>query len=275
MSKYDFECQNRIFRLIANVKMGILMSKQGKPTQCECQNRIRHSNWVGISYFDIQNSILTFAISQKIVLWHSKSYFDIGPESGNPILTFKSYFDIRYESENPILTFKIVFWHLSWVWKSYFDSQILFWHSIWVGKSYSDIQNPILTFKILVWHSHFWLFRLIASVKIGIWMSKQEFPTPCECQNRIQHSNWVGKSNFNIQNPILTFAMSQNFFLTFQILFWHLPWCWKSYFDHRYESENPILALKILFWHSHFWHFRLESDWQNRILKIKIGFSDS
>ena len=31
-----------------------------------------------------------------------------------------------------------------------------------------------------------------------------------------------------------------------KMLFWHS----KSYFDIRYESENPILILKILFWHS-------------------------
>ena len=76
--------------------------------------RFRYSNWVGKSYFDIQNPILTFELSRKIVFWHSKSYFDI-----------------RTESENRILTFKI-----------------LFWQSNWVGKSYFDIQNPILTFEL-------------------------------------------------------------------------------------------------------------------------------
>ena len=74
----------------------------------------RYSNWVGKSYFDIQNPILTFELSRKMLFWYSKSYFDI-----------------RTESENRILTFKI-----------------LFWHSNWVGKCYFDIQNPILTFEL-------------------------------------------------------------------------------------------------------------------------------
>ena len=97
-------------------------------------------NWVGKSYFDIRNAILTFELSRKML-------FDIQ----NPILTFdlcrkmlfwhsKSYFDIRIESENAILTF-----------------EILFWQSNRVGKSYFDIQNPILTFElsriIVFWHS--------------------------------------------------------------------------------------------------------------------------
>ena len=84
--------------------------------------QIWHSNWVGKLYFDIQNSILTFELSRKMIFRYSKSYFDI-----------------RTESENRILTFKI-----------------LFWHSNWVAKSYFDIQNPILTFelsrKIVFWH---------------------------------------------------------------------------------------------------------------------------
>ena len=45
-----------------------------------------------------------FALSPKILFWHSKSYFDI-----------------HTESENPISTFKILFWHSQWVGKSYFD----------------------------------------------------------------------------------------------------------------------------------------------------------
>ena len=154
--------------------------------------------------FDIQNPILTFAMSRKILFWHSKFYFDIQ----NSILTFalsrkilfwhsKSYFDIRYESDL-ILTFKILFCHSLWVGKSYFDIQnstltfplspkILFWHS----KSYCcESENPILTFKVLFWH-------LL----------------------------WVGKSYLDIQNSTLTFALSP------KILFWHS----KSYFHIRTE----------------------------------------
>ena len=42
------------------------------------------------------------------------------------------------------------------------------------------------------------------------------------------------------QNSILTFAMGR------KILFLHT----KSYFENRYESENPNLIFKILIWHS-------------------------
>ena len=37
----------------------------------------RYSNWVGKLYFDIQNPILTFELSRKILFWYSKSYLDI------------------------------------------------------------------------------------------------------------------------------------------------------------------------------------------------------
>ena len=149
MSKYDFACQNRIFRLGANVKIGFLMSKQEFPTECECQNkifRLTANGKIGFdirtesencilyskSYFDIgpesESPILTFAVSRKILLWYSKSYFDIGPESENPILIFKSYFDIRYQSENPILTFKIIFWH-SHFWHFRLKANVQIWFS--------------------------------------------------------------------------------------------------------------------------------------------------
>ena len=125
-----------------------------------------HSLWVGKSYSDIKNPILTFTKSQKILFWHSQSYFDIRYGSE------KSYFDIQ----NPIVRFalsrkiKNLFWHSPWIGK------ILIWHS----KSYCEIrtesenQNSLFNFKILFRPSH-----------------------------------WVGKSYFDIQNPISTFAMSR------------------------------------------------------------------
>ena len=138
-----------------------------------------HSNWVGKSNFDIQYSILTF--------W--KCYFDIQ----NPILTFelsrkivfcdsKSDFDIRTESGNAILTFEILFWHSNWVWKCYFDIRtesvnrfltfkILFRHSHSVGKSYFYIQNPILTFEM--------------SREMLFWYSKSYFDIRTESENAI------------------------------------------------------------------------------------------
>ena len=116
-----------------------------------------HSKSGRISYFDLQNPILTLEIGPNIVLWHSKSYFDI-----------------RTWDEYHIVTFKILFWHLNWGPISYFDIQypilkfkiepnvviwhwnILFWHSISDRISYFNIQNPILTFElrrnIVSWH---------------------------------------------------------------------------------------------------------------------------
>ena len=203
-------------------------------------------------YFDIQNSILTFELSWKIVFWHSKFYFDIRTELENAILISKIifwhsnwvekwYFDIlnpnfniRTESENAILIFKILFWHLNWVGTSCFlvqypiftfqlSRKIVFWHSI----SYFDIrtesENSILILKILFWHSN-WVGKSHFDIqKIPFWYSK-----------------WVGKWNFDIQNPVLTFEPS------LIIVFWQS----KSYFDIRSESENAILIFKILFWHS-------------------------
>ena len=42
----------------------------------------------GISYFDIQNLILTIEMGPKIAFWHSKSYFDIRTGAEYRILTF-------------------------------------------------------------------------------------------------------------------------------------------------------------------------------------------
>ena len=59
------------------------------------------NNYVGKSYFDIRNPILTFELSRKMLFWYSKSYFVI-----------------RTERDNRIFTFIILFWHSSWVGKS-------------------------------------------------------------------------------------------------------------------------------------------------------------
>ena len=141
----------------------------------------RYSDWVGKSYFDIQNLILRFELSRKILFWYPKSYFDI-----------------RTESENPILTFKILFWHSNWVGKSYLNIQ-----NVNVGKTYFDIQTPILTFAL--------------SRKILFWYSKSYFDIRTESENHILiskilfwHLHWIGTSYFDIQNPILTFELSRN-----------------------------------------------------------------
>ena len=161
----------------------------------------------------------TFEFGPNIEFWHSKSYFDI-----------------RIRAEYRILTFKILFWHSNSGRISNFDIQnpILtfelgpnneFWHS----KSYFDIRTGteyrILTFKILFWHSN--LGRI---------------------------------SNFDIQNPILTFEFGPN------IEFWHS----KSYFDFRTWAEYRILTFKILFWHSN-WDRISNFDIQNPILTFELG----
>ena len=219
-------------------------------------------------FFDILSPILTFEFGQNIEFWHSKSYFDIRSWTEYRILTFEilfwhsnsgriSNFDIR----NPNLTFEfgpdIEFWHSN----SYFDFrtwteyriltfEILFWHSNSGQISNFDIQNliltfelgpnieisnsnsyfdnriraeyRILTFKILFWHSNLAEYRIL-TFKILFW-----------------HSNSGHISNFDIQNPILTFEFGPN------IEFWHS----KSYFDIRIRAEYRILTFKILFWPS-------------------------
>ena len=211
-----------------------------------------HSISGRISNIDIQNPILTFEFGPNIAFWHSKSYFDIRTWTEYRILTFKILFwhsisgrISNIDIQNPILTFElgpnIEFWHS----KSYFDIRfraeyriltfkILFWHSNSGRISHFDIQNPILTFElgpnIEFWHSksyfdiRTWTEYRILTFKILFW-----------------HSNSGRISNFDIQNPILTFEFGPN------IEFWHS----KSYFDIRIRAEYRILTFKILFWHSH------------------------
>ena len=230
-----------------------------------------HSNSDRISKFDIQNPILTFELGPNIEIWHSKSYFDIRTWTENRILTFKILFwhsnsdrISNFHIQNPFLTFElrpnIEFWHS----KSYFDIrtgteyriltyEILFWHSNSGQISNFDIQNPILTFEfgpnIEFWHlkSYFdirtWAEYRILTFKILFW-----------------HSNLDRKSNFDIQNPILTFEFGPN------IEFWHS----KSYFDIRIRAEYRILTFKILVWHSK--SDRISNfDFQNPILTLKFG----
>ena len=163
-----------------------------------------HSKWVGKCYFDIQNPILTYEMSRKIVFWHSKSYFDI-----------------RTELENCIFIFKILLWRSKWVGKSHsFDIQnpiltfelsrkMLYRHSISSFDIRTESENRILTFEILFWHS-IWVG------KCYFLNSKSYFDIRSESENRILtlkirfwHSNWVGKCYFDIQDPNLTFELSR------------------------------------------------------------------
>ena len=43
MAMQDFECQNSLFRLCANVRVRFRISKLHISTQCECQNRISNA----------------------------------------------------------------------------------------------------------------------------------------------------------------------------------------------------------------------------------------
>ena len=247
-----------------------------------------HSNSGRISNFDIRNPILTFEFGPNIEFWHSKSYFDIRIRAEYRILTFKIYFDIRIRAEYRILTFKILFWHSNSGRISNFDIQnpiltfelgpnIEFWHS----KSYVDIriraEYRILTFKILFWHSNssrisnFDIQNPILTFEPGpnieFWHSKSYFDIRIRAEYRILtfkivfwHSNSGRISNFDIQNPILTFEFEPN------IEFWHS----KSYFDIRTWAEYRILTFKILFWHSNLGRIS-NFDIQNPILTFEFG----
>ena len=144
------------------------------------------------------------------------------------------YFDIR----NPILTFALSQNRLFWYSKSYFDIcteskyailtiEILFWHSHWVEIGYFDIRNPILTFALsrnrLFWHSKSYFdirtesIYVFLTFKILFW-----------------YSHWVEIGYFDIQNLILTFALSRN-----TRLFWH-----------KTKYQNALLIFCLSGWYS-------------------------
>ena len=112
-----------------------------------------HSKSGRMSYFDIQNPILTLEIVLDIVLW-------------------QSYSDIRTWDEYHIATFKILFWHSNWGPISYFDIHYPFWHS----KNRAEccilkLKNTILTFDI--------------GPNIKFWHSKSYFDIQTEAEYRI------------------------------------------------------------------------------------------
>ena len=126
------------------------------------------------------------------------------------------------------------------VWFSFFAFRFRFRFRFSFFDIRIESENPILIFKILFWHS-----------------------------------NWVGKSYFDIQNPILTFAMSR------KILFWQSLWVRKSYFDiqnpnltYRIDSVPLSSNVKKRFWISKH-DIPTQFECQKRILNVKIGFSDS
>ena len=166
----------------------------------------------------------------------------------------KSEFGIRTESENAILAFKN-----------------LIWHSNWVGKCYFAIQTHIVKFEL--------------SRKMQFSYSKSYFDIRTESEIAILifkvlfwHSNRVGKTYFDIRNPILTFELSggkcyfdiKAIILTFElsrkIVFLHS----KSYFDIRTVSENAISIFKILFWHSN-WVGKYDFGIRSHILTFELN----
>ena len=74
--------------------------------------------WQSKSYFDIRTVAKYRVLTFKILFWHSKwgqiSYFDIQ----NPILTFE-----LVGTNIVFVTIKILLWHLNWDWILYFDIQ--------------------------------------------------------------------------------------------------------------------------------------------------------
>ena len=228
-----------------------------------------------ISYFNIQYPILTFKLRPNIVIWLTKSYFDIETGAEYRILTFKILL-LYSEAKYRILTLKILFWQSNWPVKSHFDIQILFDIGT-EAKSRILIQNPVLTFEmrpnILFEHSNSYFdIRTEAEYHILIfniifWRSNRGRISYIDIQNPILtfdlrpsivfwhlksyltfktrpniafwHLKCGRSSSLDIQNPSLTFKLKPN------MAFWHS----KFYFDHQTEAEYSILTFKILYWH--------------------------
>ena len=226
-----------------------------------------HSYWRRISYFDIQNPIVTLKLRPNIEIRHSNSYFDIvfwhstcnlTSELGMNILFghSKSYIEIRAWAEYRILTLKF-----------------LFWHSNWRRISYFDIQNPIVTLKlrpnIEIRHSNsyfdivFWHSTCNLTPQFGMNILFGHSKSYIEIRARAEyhiltlkflywHSNWRRILYFDIQNPILIFELRPN------IVFWHsIPILSLELGPNiTFWRSNPILTFKlgrkIVFWHSKF-----------------------
>ena len=124
--------------------------------------------------------------------------------------------------------------------------------NLWARWSWFDFHFSLFVFRFWFFAFRFSIFEL--SRKIVFWHSKSYFDIRTESEKAslifkilFCHSNWVGKSYFDIQNPILTFELSrkmlfliQNPILTFELSRKMLFWYSKSYFDIRTESENRI-----------------------------------
>ena len=182
----------------------------------------------------------------KILFWHSESYFDIRYETENPFDNqnpifdilydpenlswhLKSYFDIRSESKNPILTFDRI-------------QKILFWHSLWAEKFYFDIQNTILTLRMTKkdFQCQNWIFRLIATVKKGFWMSPLDFPTHCEFQDRIFNVKIAFPIHSECQNRIVNVEIGFSNSANLKIGFWHSKYDFPTHSECRkMKNENP------------------------------------
>ena len=175
-----------------------------------------------------------------MLLGHAKSYLDIRTKLKYSNLTFKilSWHShcveiCNLDIQNPTLTFALSRNRLFWHSKSYFDIRTEtnrnrpFWHSKFYFDIRSEWKQAILTFKILFWHSHW--------AEIGYFDIQNPILTFALSRNRLF---------FDIRNPISTFALRRNmlfghsysilrFALSRNMLFWHS----KSYFDIHTKSK--------------------------------------
>ena len=116
MSKQDFECQNSIFLLSSNVKIGFCMSKYDFPTQFEFQNRILNIiiafselDRMSKNDFDCQNSISRLSSNIKIGFWISNSIFRLSSNVKIGFWMTKYSFPTQLEFQNRISDVKIAF----------------------------------------------------------------------------------------------------------------------------------------------------------------------
>ena len=144
-----------------------------------------HSYLVEQCYFDFHDPYLTFALSQILWFWYSKSYLDIRPKSNIVILIFEILFghshwveECYFYIHNPILTFTLSQ-------KCYCGIQNPILTFALSQKCYFDIRNPILTFalsgKILFQYSNIGIthsFSCISNCRVPRKLFEHEAPRP-------------------------------------------------------------------------------------------------
>ena len=119
----------------------------------------RYSNWVGKSYFDIQNPILTIALSRKILFWYSKSiltrFSDSVRKTKNENQTNFTFLVLQCSQISAVLLrLCLLFMRMFYVSRIKFEI---------TSKYDFECQNRV--------------FRLSLNVKIRFWMLNYDFPT--------------------------------------------------------------------------------------------------